>query len=67
MEKTIRDDILATAEHALYYTNLLIKQCDSWLPEEEGRKNMEKQIMERQDKDRKSSHGGFFSRLKKYL
>ena len=40
-EKTIRKEIIALAEHTKYYTNLLIKQCDNWLPEDEGAKNME--------------------------
>jgi len=45
--KNIHDDILYRAEKLLYYNNLLIKQCDSWLSEEEGNKNMEKRIRER--------------------
>jgi hypothetical protein len=31
----------------LYYNNLLIKQCNKWLPAEEGNKNMKKRIMKR--------------------
>ena len=39
-----KDEFLALAEHAHHYTNLLIKQCDSWLPGEEGMKNVEERI-----------------------
>ena len=35
-------EILAMAERTLHNTELLIKQCDSWLSEEEGLKNIEK-------------------------
>jgi hypothetical protein len=48
-----RSEIVATAEHAIHYTELLIAQCDSWLSEEEGRRNMERQILERQKKQRR--------------
>jgi len=50
--KNINDDILFRAEKLLYYNNLLIKQCDSWLSEEEGNKNMEKRIKERNKRKR---------------
>jgi len=40
-KKTERDEILALAENTKYYTDLLIQQSDSWLSEEEGRKNVE--------------------------
>jgi len=43
-EKTTKKEIIALAEHTMYYTDLLIKQCDSWLPEDEGKKNAEKRI-----------------------
>ena len=33
--------IIALAENIKYYNELLIEQCDSWLPEEEGLKNLE--------------------------
>jgi len=49
-EKNIKDDILLRAEKVLYYNNLLIEQCDSWLSAEEGNRNMEKQIEERKKK-----------------
>jgi len=47
----IRRNIISLAKCALVHTNLLIEQCDSWLSEEEGRKNMEKQILERKKKN----------------
>jgi len=46
-EKNIREDILLRAEKVLFYNNLVIEQCDSWLSEEEANRNLEKQIEER--------------------
>jgi len=46
-ENKIKDDILRSAEKLLYFNNLLIEQCDSWLPVEEGNRNMEKRISEK--------------------
>ena len=46
-EKFIKDDIIKRAEMLLYYNNLLIEQCESWLPAEEGNRNMEKRIREK--------------------
>ena len=33
-----KEEILASAERTLHYTNLLIAQCESWLTAEEGNK-----------------------------
>ena len=46
-EKDIKDDILKRANKLLYYNNLLIEQCENWLPVEEGNRNMEKRISEK--------------------
>jgi hypothetical protein len=35
-----QDKIRYHAEKALFYTDLLITQCDSWLPAEVGNENM---------------------------
>ena len=43
-KNNIREGILKRAEKMLYYNDLLIKQCDSWLSEEEGNINMKKRI-----------------------
>jgi len=48
--KNIKDVILVYAKKAMHYNDLLIAQCDSWLSEEEGMKNMEKRILERMKK-----------------
>ena len=48
-----KDEILFHAEKLLHYNGLLIAQCDSWLSEEEGMKNMEKRLRERKRKERK--------------
>ena len=50
IEKNIKEDILRRAENLLHYNNLLIEQCDKWLSEEEGVRNMEKQIVEKRKK-----------------
>jgi len=47
----IRNSILKLAEKLLYYNTLLIEQCDSWLPAEEGNRYMEKCIAERRKKN----------------
>jgi len=47
-KKDIKDEILFRAEKLLHYNNLLITQCNSWLSEEEGMKNMEKRIREKE-------------------
>ena len=35
-----QEEILSLAENAKNYCDLLINQCDSWLSEEEGLKNL---------------------------
>jgi hypothetical protein len=49
-----KDEILYHAERTLFYTNLLIKQCDSWLSAEEGNRNMMKAFEERRKKEKKT-------------
>ena len=55
-----KEEILASAERTLHYTNLLIEQCDSWLPAEEGNKEMERRILERQRKEQLMKIKKFF-------
>ena len=52
MEEAIilKNEIVTLAKCALIRTNLLINQCNNWLPEEEGNKNMKKQILLKQKK-----------------
>jgi len=52
------EDILFRARKISHYNNLLITQCDSWLSEEEGMRNMEKRIRERTKKET-----GIFNRI----
>jgi len=47
-EEQVRKEIVSLAQQTLHMTNLLIRQCDRWLPEEEGRKNVEKRFRERE-------------------
>jgi len=42
--------ILLQAEILMNKNNLLIEQCNSWLPEEEGDENMKRRIMEKKVK-----------------
>jgi len=37
-----QEKIIALAKQTKHYCDLLIEQCDSWLSEEEGRKNAAK-------------------------
>ena len=50
-QKYTRQQILNMAEHAQHYSDLLIKQCDRWLSEEEGMRNAEQQVRERKEKE----------------
>jgi hypothetical protein len=45
--------IVEKAEKVLHYTNLLIEQCGSWLPAEEGNKAMEEEILNKNKKYKK--------------
>ena len=58
MDTMTKDEFFALAEHAKHYTNLLIKQCDSWLSAEEGNKIMMQRISER--KKSKNKHKNIF-------
>jgi len=40
----IQNKIITKAQSLHHYNELLLKQCDSWLSEEEGLKNVEKKI-----------------------
>lgn len=47
-----KKEIRYHAERCMYFNELLIKQCDSWLSAEEGNANMIKCIEERKRKER---------------
>jgi hypothetical protein len=40
IKKDIKAEILFRAEKLMYYNELLIRQCNSWISEEEGNENM---------------------------
>jgi hypothetical protein len=61
---TPKDEMLYYAYRYLNYCDMLITQCDSWLSEEEGMKNMEKSIIERERTKRKET---WKSLKRKYL
>jgi len=42
--KSITEEIIAHAKKWNHYNDLLIEQCDNWLPENEGLQNVEKRI-----------------------
>ena len=48
ISQTTREKILRNAEILQLKTELLLETCDGWLPAEEGNKNMEKRIRERE-------------------
>jgi hypothetical protein len=47
LNNNLQDKILVSTKRLHHYVDLLISQCDSWLPEEEGRKNVEKRMRRR--------------------
>ena len=50
MNPNIKEEIMLSAQKLLHFNNLLIRQCDSWLPEEEGNRYMMRKIMDRENK-----------------
>jgi len=54
-EVQLKIDTVNLAKTALTRINLLIEQCNNWLPEEEGRLNMEKKILKKWRKKRLKS------------
>ena len=46
-------EIEILAKRLVWKLDLLIAQCDSWLPEEEGRRNVERRFREREKARRK--------------
>ena len=51
VDKNKKNEILYHAERVLYFNNMLIKQCDSWLSAEEGNANMMKTFMEKHKRE----------------
>ena len=70
MDKTenekIWDDILFRAEKTVYYSNLVIQQCDSWLSAEEGNANMLRKIEERKSSKFKIQKSNLMSKSHVY-
>jgi hypothetical protein len=52
-KKEKMEEILYNAYRCLNFNEMLIKQCDDWLSEEEGMKNMKKQIEEQRKRSKK--------------
>jgi hypothetical protein len=50
IDKGNKEEMLLHAQKVLHYSDLVIKQCDSWLSAEEGNENLMKSIMERNKK-----------------
>lgn len=57
VRKNNQKEIRALAEKTKYFTELLITQCNSWLSEEEGIKNVKK------DMSKRSKKSGLFKKL----
>jgi len=55
LDDKTKDDILNHAQRTLYYNELLIQQCNSWLSAEEGNANMIKTIEEKRKKEARIS------------
>jgi len=60
VKKEKQDAIIATAQRVMYYNELLIEQCNSWLSAEEGNRIMEARILEnmRKEKAERKALGG---------
>jgi hypothetical protein len=63
-EEAIQKEILSMAEQTLHLTRLLIRQCDRWLPEEEGRRNVEKRFREREKEKRIAKMKGIWKKIR---
>ena len=66
-EKNIHDETFLRAEKVMYYNDLLIKQCDSWLSAEEGNKNLMKQIFERRKAVKKRKKSRIINLINNFL
>jgi hypothetical protein len=64
-DEKARKELLALARQSIRNLDLLIAQCDSWLPEEEGRRNMHIAYVARRKAERKEARKRFFSKLKR--
>jgi len=64
-EEAIQKEIISLAQQTLYQTQLLIRQCDRWLPEEEGRKNLEKRFREREKERRIARRKKIWNKIKR--
>ena len=53
VKKDIKDELIASAQRLMYYNELLIEQCNGWLPAEEGNRIMEQRILEQMRKEKK--------------
>lgn len=49
----IKSEILYRAEKTMFYNDLLVNQCDGWLSEDEGMKNMKKKIRKKEKREKK--------------
>ena len=62
-----KNEILCCAENVLYYNNLLIDRCDSWLSAEEGNANMLKAFMEKRKKEARISKRNKINRALRFF
>jgi hypothetical protein len=53
-------EIIALAENTKYYNELLIDQCERWLPEAEGLKNLQESRKHRQARNKSRKKWFFF-------
>ena len=62
-----KNEILYCAENVLYYNNLLIERCDSWLSPEEGNANMINAFLEKRRKEARISRNNKINRVLRFF
>jgi hypothetical protein len=66
-KKNIKEEIELHAEKLLFYKDMIAKQSDTWLSEEEGNKNMVKEIRARREAESRSWKRGLLLVTKKNI
>ena len=67
LEEINKEKILSLAEQTLHKTDLLIAQCDSWLSEEEGMKNVKTLFLKREKIRRKELIMNIINKMTRFI
>jgi len=59
----IHNEIISTAERLIHYNNLLIEQCNSWLPEDEGNRIIEARFLEQIRRKKREKRKKAFAKI----